>query len=94
MVRGILAAEKRLRADGRPDRPPKPDRADEVLRRLALAYPRGERLSTDQIAAAAGCGLDLAVAVRTWARAAGIWRYRAPDKRAFADVDRTWEGGE
>lgn len=94
MVRQVLGAEKRLRTDGRAARSSKPDQADEVLRALCLAYPKGERLSTDQIAAAAKCGLDVAVLVRTWARAAGVWRYRPPDRRDFSEVDRTWEGGD
>jgi hypothetical protein len=92
----LIRAEKGLRGyTPNPAGPsPKPDRADEVLKALAGHYAPGDRISTDQIAAAAGVGLDVATAVRRWARDRGVWRYRKPDRRPFSGEDREWEGGD
>jgi hypothetical protein len=96
LLRQLLGIERQIRSDpADPARAPKPDRADQVLGALGRLYTRGDRISTDQIATVAGVGLDVAVSVRRWARAAGIWPYRPPEPRGYSpDEERKWEGGD
>jgi hypothetical protein len=80
LLRRILGIERSLHiARPRPARsgPTKPDRADEVLARLAAVHKPGEPVGQAQMVAA-GIPAELAVKTRQWAQAAGCWPYAQP----------------
>jgi hypothetical protein len=75
---------------GRPV-PPRPADADAVLASLALFLRPGDRAGVRTIADIAGVTLGKAGAVRTWAKAAGVWPYL--DDLAGLAAARARKGG-
>lgn len=85
-VRRILRIERSLRSyrptfrppPGEAPPPPRPDAADRALEALAAAHRPGEPVTVEHLCVAAGLSRPAAMAVRRWARAAGLWPYADP----------------